>query len=563
MPNEVASFCRKPLAAVSSGLALALLISGCLAIPAEARVRHHRHAHAAAPAAATVHRGARPDRSPAVGRRAIGVPHNIAALVVDANTGRTLYAQNEHDPRGPASITKVMTLYLLFEQLEKGRLRLDSAIPISPHAAAQAPTKLGLRPGASIGVETAIQAVVTRSANDIAVAIAEAIGGDEASFAAMMTRKAHGLGMVRTHFANASGLPDATQVTTAADLALLGRAIQDHFPRYYRYFATRTFTYKRAEIRNHNHLLDRVEGMDGIKTGYTRASGFNLLAAVKRDGHHIVAVVLGGRSAGHRDRIMAELIEDTIVEGARARTAAAIPLPGGGAGATFAARAAVAPAAAQVQADKFPADRIVAPQPDPKLPFVPVSLKPGLTVDTAPVRAAGLTAPFDRSRPAYVAAAPRPRPDGAALAPPETIPRATGATGASLAGVNATATPSAALRPRALVPQVDVGSDRTTLSGRPEDPSGSAEMRRAAALRGEWMIQIAATNDLAKANDLLERAKLEGARALGGARPTTEKVQKGSETLYRARFVGLEAETAESACRTLKRSGFSCFAARD
>lgn len=558
-----ASFCRKPLAgSCSLALALALLL---LATPTtEARARHgHAASHARAPHDRGHLHGGVGDRLLPHPRRAAAVdPQNIAAIVVDANTGRTLYARNENDLRRPASITKVMTLYLLFEQLESGRLRLDSAIQVSPRAAAQAPTKLGLRPGDSIGVENAIRAVVTRSANDIAVAIAEEIGGDEKSFADMMTRKAHALGMTRTHFANASGLPHDEQVTTAHDLALLGRAVQDHFPRYYRYFATRSFTYKGAEIQNHNHLLERVEGMDGIKTGYTRASGFNLLASVRRDGHHIVAVVLGGRSAGHRDRIMADLIEDQIEEGARTRIAGALPVPAGGAGATVAARAVVVPSPAEVAADK-----LVAPLPDPKLPFVPVSLRPGLTVDTAPVRAIGLAAPADRPRPAYVSASPRFRPNGAPLEPAEAIPQRAASDGstrapASLSVADVTATPSSMRRPRALVPPEDLTADRAA-TGRPGDRGGPTDARRSATPRGDWMIQIAATNDPAKASDLLARAKLEGAQALGGAKPTTEKVQKGSETLYRARFVGLAAEAAESACHTLKRSGFACFAARN
>lgn len=564
MLKERAAFCRKPVAAIASGLALALLVGGISSAPADARERHHRRGGHAVAASASYPLGHR-DRKAVELRQAGVVPRNIAAIVVDVNSGRTLYAQDENGLRGPASITKVMTLYLLFEQLESGRLRLESEIPISPHAAAQAPTKLGLRPGTTIPVEDAIKAVVTRSANDIAVAIAEAIGGDEESFAAMMTRKAHALGMTRTHFANASGLPDDTQVTTAYDLSLLGRAVQDHFPRYYRYFATRTFTYRGAAIQNHNHLLERVEGMDGIKTGYTRASGFNLLAAVKRGGHHIVAVVLGGRSAGHRDRIMAGLIEDKIEEGAAIRTAAAIPLPRNSTSPTpVSARSAAVAATAPTPT---PTDKVVAQLPDPKLPFVPVSLKPGLTVDTAPVRAIGLAAPLDRPRPAYVAAAPRPRPDGAAPVPAEKIPLRVALDGSTRAPASliadATATPSSVHRVRAFVPPDDIAADRSPSGGRLADRSGSTEPGHASELRGDWMIQIGATEDLEKATDLLARAKQEGARALGTARPTTEKVQKGSVTLYRARFVGFEAASAESACKTLKRSGFACFAARN
>ena len=227
----------------------------------------------------------------------------FAAIVVDANAGRTLYAANENEPRHPASLTKVMTLYLLFEQLDKGAMTLQTEIPISEHAAAQEPSKLGLEPGDTISVEDAIKAIVTRSANDVAVAIAEAIGGDEAHFADMMTRKAHALGMSRTVYRNASGLPNDEQITTARDLTILARATEERFPRYFKYFSTHEFAYGGEIIGNHNHLLGRVDGVDGIKTGYTRASGFNLLTSVHRDGRSLVAVVLGGRTAGGARRL--------------------------------------------------------------------------------------------------------------------------------------------------------------------------------------------------------------------------------------------------------------------
>ncbi len=322
-----ATFCRTRKAAAGAGLGLALVVVSFIAPPAEARHwRPHRHAWLQTHFDGRRHHNRRHHKQSIRYRRARGggATSNIAAIVVDGNSGRTLYARNENELRFPASITKVMTLYLLFEQLEQGHLRLDSDIRVSAYAATQKPTKLGLHPGETIRVDDAIKAVVTRSANDIAVAIAETIGGDEESFAGLMTLKAHALGMNSTHFANASGLPNGEQVTTARDLAILGRAVQERFPRHYHYFATHAFYYHGATIVNHNHLLDRVEGMDGIKTGYTRASGFNLLTSVKRDGHYIVAVVLGGPSARARDKTMAGLIEDQIENGATVRTASSI-----------------------------------------------------------------------------------------------------------------------------------------------------------------------------------------------------------------------------------------------
>ncbi|MGH6869793.1 MAG: D-alanyl-D-alanine carboxypeptidase family protein, partial [Methylocella sp.] len=313
------------------------------------------------------------------------------------NSGQTLYARNENELRFPASITKVMTLYLLFEQLEQGRLQLDSDIRVSTYAAAQKPTKLGLHPGETIRVDDAIKAVVTRSANDIAVAIAETIGGDEESFAELMTQKAHALGMNSTHFANASGLPNGEQVTTAHDLAILGRAVQERFPRQYHYFATHAFYYDGATILNHNHLLDRVEGMDGIKTGYTRASGFNLLASVKRNGHYIVAVILGGRSARGRDKIMADLIEDQIENGATVRTASSIP------GASVGIHVAGAAKSPDLSL------RGIAPQSkiDLRIALAPSPPRPDLARDPIQIASLNANVPSEKSRPAVVSGAPK------------------------------------------------------------------------------------------------------------------------------------------------------------
>jgi D-alanyl-D-alanine carboxypeptidase len=244
-----------------------------------------------------------------------------ADIVVDANSGNVLHETNPDALRHPASLTKIMTLYLLFEQLDSGKLKLDSPLNVSTEAASQMPTKLGLKSGSTIQVEDAIKGMVTRSANDAAVVVAEAVGGDETEFAKLMTRKAQALGMAHTVYRNASGLPNDAQVTTARDQALLGRAIQERFPRYYRYFATRSFTFHGQSIGNHNNLLGRVEGVDGIKTGYISASGFNLVTSVHRGNRYLVAVVLGGSSAGSRDSRMRELISEKIAQASTKRTA--------------------------------------------------------------------------------------------------------------------------------------------------------------------------------------------------------------------------------------------------
>jgi D-alanyl-D-alanine carboxypeptidase len=248
----------------------------------------------------------------------------FSSIIVDGNSGATLSSNNSDGSRHPASLTKIMTLYLLFERLDSGKMKLDTEMDVSEHASEQAPTKLGLRPGQTIRVEDAIKGLVTRSANDAAVVIAEAIAGDEDDFAKLMTRKARALGMSRTVYRNASGLPDDDQVTTARDQSTLGRAIQDRFPRYYRYFSTTAFNYHGHSIANHNHLLGTVEGVDGIKTGYTRASGFNLVTSMRRGNRHLVGVVMGGRSGGSRDAIMRGLLAENLEKAATKRTVAAI-----------------------------------------------------------------------------------------------------------------------------------------------------------------------------------------------------------------------------------------------
>jgi D-alanyl-D-alanine carboxypeptidase len=232
-----------------------------------------------------------------------------------------LHEANADEPRHPASLTKIMTLYLLFEQLEAGNLKLDTQLPVSAFAALRPPTKLGLKAGQTLAVEDAIRGLVTKSANDAAVVVSEAIGGSEEEFAKLMTAKAYALGMGGTTYVNASGLPAEEQITTARDQAILGQAIQHRFPDYYRYFATPSFRYRNMEMRNHNALLGNVKGVDGIKTGYTEASGYNLVTSTRRDERHIVAVVLGGTSNAARDARMRQLIEQHIVLASTQRTA--------------------------------------------------------------------------------------------------------------------------------------------------------------------------------------------------------------------------------------------------
>ncbi|KAA2211904.1 D-alanyl-D-alanine carboxypeptidase family protein [Teichococcus oryzae] len=232
-----------------------------------------------------------------------------AAMVVDANSGEEILAINADEPRYPASLTKMMTLYLAFEAMERGRLSPTTRIRVSRHAAGQEPSKLGLRAGSTITVRDAVLALITKSANDAAAALGERLGGNEVQFGRLMTRKARQLGMRDTSFRNASGLPDANQVTTARDMAILSRALYRDFPQRYAYFKVRQFTWNGQTIQGHNRVLDEYDGADGLKTGYIRASGFNLAASAERNGRRIIAVVFGGATSRERDDHVMALLD--------------------------------------------------------------------------------------------------------------------------------------------------------------------------------------------------------------------------------------------------------------
>ncbi len=485
--------------------------------------------------------------------------------MVDANSGRTLYGVAEDGLRHPASVTKVMTLYLLFEELEKGAMTLQTRIPISEHAAAQEPSKLGVKPGETISVDDAIKAVVTRSANDVAVAIAEAIGRDETSFAEMMTRKAHALGMSNTVYRNASGLPNDEQLTTAHDLSILGRSLEERFPRYFKYFSTREFEYAGQTIGNHNHLLGRIDGVDGIKTGYTRASGFNLLTSVHRDGRSLVAVVMGGASAGTRDRIMENLIDDHIAEASTVHTATMV------ADASGAEKPAAAPAepeaaplrtrpavvAANVPAHA-PSVRAAAPsvaEGDNAEDDGASTLRVAAVEPAARRRAAPAPVParyIDQGRVASLATDQRRGPEAQRERTPVQLGWVKGPDAAQKGRSAGTGAPTP--------PTKTKSGAETTIAARTSVKPADSE--HAGNGKG-WIIQIGATDDAAKATALLDKARQRSRSILATAKPVTEKVRKGEDTFYRARFAGLDSSSAETACRSLKRDGFSCFAAPD
>lgn len=247
-----------------------------------------------------------------------------ASIVMEADTGLVLSERNPDKKLYPASLTKMMTLYLTFEAIENGRLQKYSRIAVSRRAAAQEPSKLGLQAGSSIRVEDAILALVTKSANDVAVMLAEAVGGSETRFAALMTQKARALGMANTRFVNASGLHHPAQVSSARDMALLGQALIRDFPRHYRYFSTASFTFAGKTYNNHNHLMKTYRGMDGLKTGYVNASGYNLTASATRNGTRLIGVVFGGKTTRSRNDHMAQLLDTGFAKASDARVASLI-----------------------------------------------------------------------------------------------------------------------------------------------------------------------------------------------------------------------------------------------
>jgi D-alanyl-D-alanine carboxypeptidase len=520
-----------------------------------------------------------------------------ASIVIDANSGKVLEETNADSLRHPASLTKIMTLYLLFERLDSGKMKLTSEMPVSEHAAEQAPTKLGLKDGQHLVVEDAIRGVVTRSANDAAVVIAEAIGGDEESFAKLMTAKAHALGMSHTTYVNASGLPDDDQNTTARDQALLGRAIQDRFPRYYHYFSIPSFTFRGEEIRNHDHLLGQY-GVDGIKTGYTRASGFNLVTSLHRDGRHIVAVVMGGSSAHARDAHMRELIEAHMDEASPRRTASMVaeaeeparvatrglhptaPPTANYSLATVSSVPVQAPSTA-LQGPIMAVKRNVAAAGSNE-PIKPIAVKT-VKVRLAPVRTASLQPPAamvqvndetgatPKQSPAPAAAAASVAPAVAALAaqvapaapqPPPAVHAAPAPSPAPSTSWPASAPQSTAAWPVvATLTQAAPPPPKAEPAAPVAPPTRSLQVHAPAQHTG-WIIQIGAFGSENEAKAHLDAAQSK-ITALGHADRFTEPVTKDDKTYYRARFAGFDKNEAEETCKKLRRNDFACMTVKN
>ncbi len=456
--------------------------------------------------------------SPALAAK--GKSGKYAGIVVDARTGDVMYSENADSLRYPASLTKMMTLYLVFEALESGRIQLNTRVPVSKNAAAEPPSKLGLRPGSTITVEQGILGLVTRSANDAATALGEFVGGSEGRFAQLMTAKARALGMTRTTYRNANGLPNTAQMTTARDQARLGIALRKHFPQYYHYFSTRSFQFGRQVIGNHNRLLGVVKGVDGIKTGYTQAAGFNLVTSAQADGHSVVGVVLGAPSGGWRNAKMRQLVEAYLPKSSRGRGQA---------------------------------EAVASAAPEPTPAPAPVAAAEELE-DDAPVSTASAAKGVDL---------------------PETgpLPDARYASDANLANATLSSDGTAGLAPKKKIPgkssaalgyqaPADVQKPVETAAVQPKasDDADIDTLTTASTPKG-WVVQVGVSPNKDMAMGLLDAAKAKGGKVLRSATPITVAVANGSSQLYRARFAGFEdQDAAVNACKALKRRGVNCWA---
>lgn len=448
-----------------------------------------------------------------MGLSTVSAAPKYAGIVIDARTGKVLYNENGDSLRFPASLTKMMTLYMVFEALDAGRITLNSRVPVSKYAASEPPSKLGVGAGRSVTVEQAILALVTRSANDIATAVAEFLGGSERRFAEMMTAKARSLGMTKTTYRNAHGLPNSAQMTTARDQARLSLALRQHYPQYYKYFSTRSFKFGKSTIGNHNRLLGTVRGVDGIKTGFTRAAGFNLATSAQADGRSIVAVVMGASSGARRNAQMTSLVQRYLPKGSTRGNNAQIAKN----------NTAVSPAVTA-------ALPIVLPRNGPL---------PGTRYDGTVSASAYASASRNSAASAAITGAT------GTLVPPAPVPQPAPAympnSGASL--------PSVATSPSVAAATTEVAEIDTTTTASTVPSSG-------------WIVQVGASPERDQAMSLLTAAQEKGGALLRSATPFTVAYNTGSAQVYRARFGGFDDQrSAVNACNALKKKGIGCWAA--
>jgi D-alanyl-D-alanine carboxypeptidase len=539
-------------------LAVAL---GLCANPAAASIRHHH-------AGRVVLGGGMTD------------PDKDAALILDGATGKVLYSRNADATRHPASLTKMMTLYLLFEQLKNGQMTLATPLPVSEHAAIQHRTKLYLRPGTTIPVEQAIRAIVVCSANDVAVAISEAIGGSEDHFAELMTAKARSLGMSHTFYHNASGLPDDLQVTTASDLSILARHLAYDFPQYFPYFSTQTFVWHGEMHQTTDHLIGAYDGADGIKTGYTQASGFNLVSSVVRGGAHVIAVVMGGRTARRRDEEMMHLLDGEFAQINQNPTLVAranVPWQ------TIAQNSQATPVIAGFQIaaaglpPKAPVEQITTSATPANAPMDPddeAAAESRADPDELPPTATAQPATSIAQAPLPHIAAPPPVPVRTASLPPSTTSVA-GVSQIVKAQVARTQAPTPQPIPRPQSPIVLAAYNPHSLPAitprsKPAAPGentanlGSLGIQHSAQTAQnvhDWTIQIGAYGDAVSAKAQLTAYAERSMDVLGQSSRIVIPFQSvDGHTMFRARFGPFAEREAREVCERLTERGQTCFA---
>lgn len=486
------------------------------------------------PALAKKHAVRRHGRVAVVGR---SDPGKDAALIVDGISGKVLYARNANEIRHPASLTKMMTLYLLFDALKNGQVAMDTTLTFSAHAASQHPTNMHVAPGERMDVETAINALVVRSANDVAVAVGEALGGSEPRFAEMMTAKARALGMRNTVYHNASGLPDPGQVTTAADLATLARHLAYDFPQYFPYFSHREFTYHGNRYPGHDNLLGRYPGADGMKTGYTDMSGFNLVSSVSRSNTHIIGVVMGGPTAARRDTEMMRLLDaafDDIAHSPRLVAHAQLPWQTGQTRITGLQPPTQMASAATKGLWRVDHDGQMTPLPRGQ--YAPLNdVRSDRASDAEDEDAA-------ETRTALEALRPRPQPP----------------TDSKTADKNADK--QAETKVAAYMPRPQMAPRRAAQRVARPDVADAAKTPETG--MHDWTIQIGAYNDLNLARSQLAAYADKSLDVLGQAQKIVVPYQSpDGHMVYRARFGPFQEREAKQICARLTERGQTCFAA--
>lgn len=495
----------------------------------------------------------------------------FSAITVDASTGKVIYASNIDAKRYPASLTKVMTLYLMFQEIEAGRMTFSTPMTVSSHAAAQQPSKLGLKVGSTITARDAMFALITKSANDAAMVVAEHIGGSQKGFAERMTRQARSMGMTRTTFTNPNGLPDSRQITTARDMATLGLRIQRDFPEHYKNFATRSFTYRNRKYRNHNRLLGKLEGVDGIKTGYTRASGFNLISSRAVGSRRIVAVVIGGRTGRSRNAFMTKILIRDLKKatpgGAKIAVVAGNP-PGYKASPANSdlkdtAKEAPGPAGGEVP---IPRDKpAFNAEETAKLAELASAYQHTVPVADPPARSSAGTEQPDVTN---QSADPLPL---AGVTFTSVVVQSSSSKSDSLIVTNSVAGLAASMMPRKDQSRILTSKTEPSPEQFPNQPgaivrtAGASAAATVANNRNQidhdatWNIQIGAFPTRQGARNRLDAARTSQVDELRKATPFLMAVDKNGSTLYRARFSGLNRKQATGACRQLKRAGVGCF----